>query len=169
MTLRTLTALLSTGALALSLSACFESDKEDDTGDDGDTDTDTDSDEDEDEDDTDSDEDDEEDVFEVDALYLQYEVTLRDYEMVPYLYDGEEVAGFVYFWFVNADDWEGTDDTTNGCIVAYELSDIAGTADADLNSKAWWGWELDTLIPAAETDVTNLVGWSDSCDEIGNL
>jgi hypothetical protein len=172
MTLRTLTALLSTGALALSLAACGETDKDDDTGSDDDTDSDTDVDEDEDEDDTDTDEDEDEDEdegLEADVLYMQYEVTLRDYDMVPYLYDGEEVEGFVYFWFVNSADWDGTDDTTNGCIVAYELSDIAGTPDADLNSEAWWGWELDTLIPAAEADVTNLVGWSDSCDDVSNL
>lgn len=172
MTLRTLTALLSTGALALTLAACVESDKDDDTGDDSDTDTEVDDEDDgtDDEDDEPEDEDDGgDDGLEADVVYMQYEVTLRDYEMVPYLYDDEPVVGFVYFWFVNGDDWEGTDDTDNGCIVAYELSDVAGTADADLNSDAWWGWEIDTLIPAAETDVTSLVGWSDSCDDVTNL
>ena len=169
MTLRTLTALLSTGALALSLAACGETDKEDTGDEDVDTDSDTDGDTD---DDTDTDTDTDTDGpsgLEVDAVYFQYEVTLRDYTMVPYLYDGEENTGFVYFWFVNGDDWEGTDDTDNGCIVAYELCDVAGTEDVDLGSDAWWGWEIDTTIPEDENTVTSLVGWSDSCEDISNL
>jgi hypothetical protein len=189
MKLRTLTALLSTGALALTLAACGESDKEDDTGSESDTDETPEDDEDclevefeddaeewcdcdENEDHPDYEErcpDEEEPEFEVDAVYAQFEVTLRDYEMVPYIYDDEPVEGFVYFWFVDGDAWEGTEDTDNGCIVAYNLTADAGLADADLSSDAWWGWELDTLIPEAEADVTSLAGWSDRCDEITNL
>jgi hypothetical protein len=183
MKLRTLTALLSTGALALSLAACGTDEKEDDTGD-SDTDTTGDNDEDDCTEDTTFEEDedcycdyypedelceDEPDGLSVDVLYMQYEVTLRDYQMVPYLYEDEPYDGFVYFWFANGEDWEGTDDVENACVVAYNLNTESGTEDVDLGSDAWWGWEIDTTIPEDENTITSLAGWSESCEDIDNL
>ena len=136
----------------------------DDTGwgSDGDTDTDADTDTDTDwgtDTDTDTDWDTDTDVdpggLSPDAVYFQYEFTLNGGDIVPYVYDGDENAGFAYIWFVESSNWQGTDDITNGCVVALELSEGLGMP-SDALSSYWFGWEPDSSAAIMAT--------SDSCE-----
>lgn len=160
MKLRTLTALLSTGALALTLAGCGESDKDDDTGGDSDTDT-VDEDEDEEEEEEDEDEEvEEDDYLEPYAVYIYGRFTLNeDLELEAVTYDGAEQEGFVYVVVAN-EDWTGDlDDADNACLSAFSLTSTLAT-DATgydgFNSTAW----------ATDLSIDAYTGSSERCEDI---